>query len=508
MPLFLGLDIGTTSTIGIVIDDGNRILATASRPATLLSPRPGWAEEDPRQWWDNVCAIVPRLLRDAGCIGSDIAAVGVSGMVPAIVLLDQAGRLLRNSIQQSDGRAGEDVEALAREIDPDAFLERTGNGINQQLAAAKLRWIERYEPEVFGAIATVFGSYDYINWKLTGVLSLERNWALEGGFLDLRARAIAADLVALGHVAPAVLPPVRLPHDIVGRVSPEAAQATGLAAGTPVVAGCADHVASAYVAGVIDEGDILIKFGGAGDILAATRSIKPDARLFTDFHIIPGLFMPNGCMASTGTLLNWFVANFAGGLASTAAASASGLSPHQRLDKLAASVPVGADGVIALPYFLGEKTPIHDSCARGTFTGMSLSHGPGHLWRALLEATVFGFRHHFDVLRDIGHPIRRVVASDGGTASRLWMQIAADVLQLPVQLLVNHPGSCLGAAWLAGMGSGHVTDWSGVNAFVGTGDLVAPNRENAARYDEIYALYRDLYETLRPLFRRMARDHA
>jgi len=501
MALFLGLDIGTTSTIGILIDDGDRVLAKAARPADLRARHPGWAEEDPRQWWRNVCEIVPRLLDEAGCAADEIAAVGVTGMVPAVVLLDRAGRLLRDSIQQSDGRAGDEVAELAARVDPDAFLRRTGNGVNQQLVAAKLLWIERHEPEVFAEIATVFGSYDYIAWKLTGAPALDHNWALEAGFVDLAAHAVAPDLVALGHIAPEALPPMRRSHEIVGAVGGEAARATGLAPGTPVIAGCADHVASAYVAGVIDEGDILIKFGGAGDILAATREIRPDSRLFTDFHLVPGLFMPNGCMASTGSLLNWFAAEFAIGLADEA--KRAGRSLHQHLDRLASAVPPGAGGVAALPYFLGEKTPIHDPRARGTFTGLSLNHGPGHLWRALLEATVFGFRHHFDVLREIGYPVTRVLASDGGTASDLWMQIAADILGMPIQLLDDHPGSCLGAAWLAGLGCGAVDDWAGVTRFVGKGRTVEPEAGVGARYDAGYALYRDLYEALKPLFPRM-----
>ena len=501
MPLFLGLDIGTTSTIGILIDDGEQILAKAARPVTLHTPHPGWAEEDPRQWWANVCAIVPELIRRAGCRAADIAAVGVAGMVPAVVLLDCEGDLLRDSIQQSDGRAADEVAALAREIDPQAFLGRTGNGVNQQLVATKLLWLERHEPDVFARIATVLGSYDFITWRLTGTASLDHNWALEAGFLDLATGAIAPDLVALGHLGADVLPPLRRSHEIAGALTDEAAEATGLAPGTPVITGCADHVASAYAAGVIAPGDILLKFGGAGDILAASPSIRPDARLFTDFHLVPGLYMPNGCMASTGSLLDWFAAEF--GTRYSGEAAAAGRTLHQHLDALASRLEAGAGGVIALPYFLGEKTPIHDPRARGTLTGLSLNHGPAHLWRALLEATVFGFRHHVEVMREIGYPVCRVLASDGGTRSTLWMQIAADALGTPIRLLGDHPGSCLGAAWLAAIGCGAVADWSGVTRFVGAGRTVEPNPAAAAAYDAGYALYRDLYTALRPLFPRM-----
>jgi xylulokinase len=213
--------------------------------------------------------------------------------------------------------------------------------------------------------------------------------------------------------------------------------------------------------------------------------------------------MPNGCMATTGSLLNWFVAEFAASLPDD---TGSHSSPHARLDALAEKVPPGANGILALPYFLGEKTPIHDQSARGTFTGLSLSNDIGDLWRALLEGTVFGFRHHFEVLQDIGYPVGRILATDGGTASRVWMQIAADVLGMPVQLLANHPGSSLGAAWLAGMGTGAVSDWDGVNRFIKSGPRILPNPKHHAFYDERFAHYRELYERLSPLFLKMAKE--
>jgi xylulokinase len=498
MALIIGIDIGTTSTTGILIDTESRALGLAERPTDLFSECPGWAEEDPEQWWGNACAVVGELLARSGRKGGEIAAVGVTGMLPAVVLLDAQGRLLRRSIQQSDGRTGREVEAIASEIDPAAFVQRTGNGINQQLVAAKLRWLERHEPEVFGRIATVFGSYDYINWRLTGMRALEQNWALESGFLDLATRAIDPELVALGHIGTRVLPPVKRSHEVIGQVTPEAAAATGLAAGTPVVAGCADHVVSAYVAGIRQDGDVLIKFGGAGDILMTACRPRPDPRLFLDYHIVPGLFMPNGCMACSGAMLNWIVRILA--MSEAEAAAAAGEKPHQRLDRLAAKVPPGAAGLVLLPYFLGEKTPIHDPYARGTLIGLGLHHTLGHVWRAALEAIVFGFKHHFEVFEELGTPARRVIASDGGAQSRLWMQIAADTLGQPIQLLEGHPGSCLGAAYVASVGVGAMGDWDQITRFVRPAGVVEPVPSTADAYGHAYGLFRETYERLKPLY--------
>ncbi len=483
MPVLLGLDIGTTSTIGILIDSAGGTLALAQRPVTLFSDHPGWAEEDPEQWWTNVGDICRELAS-----GREIAAVGVTGMLPATVLLDGEGRPVRRSIQQSDGRVGAEVEELRREVDEHAFLARTGNGINQQLVATKLRWLQRHEPESLTRARHLLGAYDFIVHRLTGAWSLERNWALESGFYDLARKDLADDLLALGHIGRQLLPPIRDGHEIVGVVTAAAARHTGLATGTPVVAGCADHIASGFVAGVAASGDCLLKFGGAGDFLLATPEPRPDSRLFLDFHLIPGLFMPNGCMAASGAVLNWFVDTLGGGRS------------HAELDRLAETSPPGARGLVALPYFLGEKTPIHDPLARGVLSGLGLHHGAGDIWRALLEAVAMGFRHHVEVAREIGYPVSRVLASDGGAKSRVWMQIVADSIQMPVHLLAGHPGSCLGAAFVAGMGAGAFTDWREIERFVVPAGTVEPNATHARSYDDLYGRYRRTYERLRPGF--------
>ncbi|MGF1624345.1 MAG: FGGY-family carbohydrate kinase, partial [Alphaproteobacteria bacterium] len=417
--LLIGLDIGTTSTIGTLIDGAGATLATVSRETELHSEHPNWAEEDPAQWWANACAVIRELLEVAqvDAEGGPIAAVGVTGMVPALVLLDADGRPLRRSIQQNDARAIAEIAAMAEQADADQFFAMTGGGINQQLIGPKLRWLERHEPEVWRRIATIFGSYDYIAYRLSGALGVERNWALESGLYDVGERGFTAHLLELGQARAGWLPPIRDAHEVVGAVTAAAAAETGLAEGTPVVAGCADHVASAFVAGVVGEGDLLVKFGGAGDILLATADLVPDRRLFVDYHIVPGLHLTNGCMAASGSVLKWIAREFGRGTLS-----------FPQLDALAATTPPGAEGLLLLPYFLGEKTPLHDPHARGTLVGLGLHHGLGHVWRAALEGVVYGFRHHLAVFDEMGLEVKRVVSSNGGSQSATWLQIAADCL--------------------------------------------------------------------------------
>ena len=495
MDLVLGLDIGTTSTIGILLALPDRILTTATRTATLSSPHPGWAEEDPRQWWDNVTEITRELLATPGVTADSIKAVGVTGMLPALVLLDDNGRVLRPSIQQSDGRCGAEVAELKAELDEAAFLAKAGNGINQQLIATKLRWIRRHEPDVFSRIATAFGSYDYINWRLTGEKSIEQNWALEAGFVDVARHELDNALIALTGLPRAAIPRKVGSHEILGRITAEAARLTGLNEGTPVAGGAADLIASALGAGITRKGDVLLKFGGSVDILIATDRAVPDARMFLDYHLVPGLYMPNGCMSTGGSGLNWFAQSFCGGLNATA--EAQHLTIHQYMDRLAAEIPPGAEGLTILPYFLGEKTPIHDPAARGVFDGLTLSHGPSHVWRALLEAYAYALRHHVDVLNDMGHATTNFIVSDGGSNSTLWMQIVADVLQKPVQRLTGHPGSCIGAAWTAAIAVGLTNDWSGINRFVGDAGRIAPQANESATYEDGYRRFRDLYDRLK-----------
>jgi len=499
--IFLGLDIGTTSTIGIVIDAEGGTLATAQRPSELMSRHANWAEEDPALWWSNCCALVGELLKTASIAADQIAAIGVTGMVPAVVLLDQDGGLLRPSMQQNDARAMREIGEMQARFDGKRFFALTGGSINQQVVAPKLRWVERHEPDVFAKLATVFGSYDYIAYRLTGMRSIEHNWALESGLMNFASRKFAPELVAEAGIAPSALPSIHRSQDIIGAVTEAAAKATGLKAGTPVVAGCADHVVSAYVAGAARDGDLVLKFGGAGDILLSTAKPATDPRLFIDYHILPDHYFSNGCTAASGSLLNWILRELASGEAEKA--KAAGLSPHAYLDRLAADVPAGSEGVVLLPYFLGEKTPLHDPHARGTIVGLGLHHKIAHVWRAALEGVIFGFRHHVDVFREMGLGVNRVFACDGGAASDVWLQIAADTLGVTVTRIDKHPGSCLGAAYVAGHGIGVFKDLAGVSRYVEAGRVFRPNTARKAIYDRAYANYREIYERLKTLYPKL-----
>jgi xylulokinase len=357
-------------------------------------------------------------------------------------------------------------------------------------------WLRDHEPENYSRAHAVVGASDFITAKLTGALQVEHNWALESGFVSLETGEYDESLISLSGIDRALLQPIVKSENVVGQLLPTAARHTGLREGIPVVAGCADHVASAFVCGASDNGDMVIKFGGAADILLSSDKPVRDRRLFMDYHIVPGLYFPNGCMAAGGNLLNWIITNF--GQIAVQKGGEAGLTPHQWLDIEAAKR--GGSELLFLPYILGEKTPLMDPHAKGTLIGLGLHHDLIDIWRAALESIAFGMRHHLDTFIDCGLAVKCVKAADGGSASDLWLQIAANTLERPVQRINKHPGSCLGAAFVAGMGTGALAAWNQITSYVENGKIFSPQPMEIVTYRKKYLLWRETYDRLKTIF--------
>ncbi len=499
----IGIDIGTTAVKLLAMSEEHRIVYEAAKEHPLFTDHPGWAEEDADVWWNHTRDLLRDMmeqLRASHAGPFEIACVGLSGMAPAIVLVDDEDRPLRRTIQQNDARCAAHIDQVKERLDQARLFARTGGYTNQQHILPRLLWVREHEPEVWSRIDRVCGSYDWIAHRLTGQWSLEVNWAAESGMFDIHQGAWIMDQFREFGLSPEWFPPVREPLDVIGAVTPQVAEQTGLPAGAPVIAGSADHVASALAAGVIEEGDVLIKFGGAGDILFCTDQLQTNERLFFDYHDIAGKYLLNGCMASSGSLVRWFVSQFV-------PQDLDG-NVYARLDDEAEEVSPGSEGLVVLPYLLGEKTPIFDPDARGVFFGLSLHHTPAHLFRAILESVIYGFRHHIDVLAEQGHYPKRVYATNGGAKSRLWLQIAADVLGLPLISYKGHPGSSLGAAFLAGKAVGIYENWNEIADCVPERQEYQPDAEAHALYNVSYAVYRRLYEKLRDEFKLMAETYS
>ena len=468
--LLLGIDLGSSGVKAILLDPERGIVASASHEVDLFSDQPGWAEADTDQWWTAVVSLVPKLLVEANVTKDDVSGIATSGMVPAVVCINEAGLPLRRAMLQNDARATAEISELRASLAEVDLLRLTGSILSQQSVAPTALWLARNEPKIWAETKHLVGSYDWMLMRMGAPVHVEKNWALESGLYDLELNPLLEVTAATGIVWPQ-LAEVKSPSSPVGNLSSSAASQLGLLAGTPLFVGGADHVLSAYGAGLVNAGDVLVKLGGAGDILAVTDEVFVDSRLYLDAHPIPGKWLPNGCMATSGSLLRWEQALF-GGLSLT------------ELDDQAESSQPGA--LLALPYFLGEKTPLHDPNLRGVIVGLHLGTTRGDIHRSFLEAIAYGFRSHFEILAEGGMRIGSVRITNGGSKSRLWRQILADVLNRDLISIINHPGASYGAAVMAGLGSGAISDWSFVAGSLEPGEIISPNPDNVARYAERY----------------------
>lgn len=486
--LALGIDIGTTSVKVLLISKDGKVLFETSKAHDLVSSEPGFAEEDPNVWWDSVKLILKELCEKN--LSDRIAAIGVTGMVPTLILVDEKLNAIRNSIQQNDARTTKEIEELKQVVDEDKYFAATANTLNQQIIFPKYLWLKKHEPENIKKARWIMGSYDYISTKLTGNPHVEYNWALESGMWLVKEKKWHKDILKTADMDESILPTVFEPTQVVGDTTEALKNETGFPDGIPVVAGSADHIASSLAVGLKDEGDLLLKFGGAGDIMFVTNSLMMDRRLFLDYHDIPSKYVLNGCMASSGSLIKWYMKLLKE-------------NSYDELDKLAEESGIGSQGLVTLPYFLGEKTPIFDTKARGLIFGLDLHHNRGDIFRSIMESVVFGFKHHIEVLNESGFEIKRVFISDGGARDPLWRKITADAVGVDIKYITDNPGSSLGAAFIAGYSSGIFTDWDEIDKFLTKSEITVADKENNLKYEKYYQLYRKLYTTLKPLYEEL-----
>ncbi|TXN31240.1 FGGY-family carbohydrate kinase [Lacisediminihabitans profunda] len=485
----IGIDLGTTGTKTILLDTEAGIVAQASRESALYSPRPGFAEADPAQWLRNVQESIRQVVVEAGISPRDVVAISASGMVPAVIPVDRAGRPLRRAILQNDARATVEIGELTELLAVIDLVALTGSALTQQSVAPTAAWIQANEPDVWAKTTHLMGSYDWILLALGAQPHVELNWALESGLFGLDTQPLASVLDA-AKVERDILPAVLSPGDRAGVLSATAANDCGLIAGTALIVGGADHVLSAFAAGVEKEGDWLVKLGGAGDILVASDRVIVDPRLYLDAHPVPGRWLPNGCMATSGSLIRWYQSLIGG-------------TDLLRLDEEAALRPP-AD-LLCLPYFLGEKSPINDPDLRGTFAGLHLGHTRADLYRSVLEAIAFGFRHNADVFREIGMKLDRVMITNGGSKSTLWKQIHAEVLGTEMYPVLDHPGASLGAALIAAVGVGAISNWEDTKRFLRLGEPVVPDPAKVLIYGQAYQEWLALGSAVAPISHSIAR---
>ena len=491
----LGVDVSTTATKAILVDESGEVAGVGSAEYGYEVPRPLWSEQDPQLWWDAAQAAIRAALAAAGIDGSEVGAVGLAGQMHGAVLLDDTDRPLRPAILWNDQRTAAECDEIRRLVGPERLIEVTGNDALTGFTAPKLVWVRDHEPEVWSRVAHVGLPKDFVRHRLTGEHAVDRADGAGTLLFDLAARDWSDEVVAALGIDRQWLPRSVEGPEVTGAVTPAAAAATGLAAGTPVVGGGGDQAANGVGVGAVDPGVVALSLGTSGVVFAATDRplVEPLGRVHAFCHAVPGRWHLMSVMLSAAGSLRWFRDALAPGVA------------YGALDAEAAGVPAGSDGLSFLPYLTGERSPHPDPLARGAFVGLTVTHERRHLTRAVLEGVAFGLRDGLDQIVATGVPApRQVRASGGGIGSEVWRQILADVLAAEVATVSTTEGAAFGAAMLAAVGAGW---FASVELAVGWAVRVRPVAEpgpDASAYAEALETYRALYPALRPVFHRTA----
>ena len=491
----VGIDTSTTATKAVLIDERGAVVGIGVSQYEFEIPRPGWTEQSPSLWWDATVAAIGQVLGSTGVSGDSVAAIGLTGQMHGLVLLGADDAVLRPAILWNDQRTAAACDAIREAIGPQRLIDITGNAALTGFTAPKLVWVRDTEPEVWSRVAHVLLPKDFVRLRLTGEHALDKADGAGTIMFDLAARDWSQEVVEGLGIDPAWLPPTFEGPEVTGSVSAAAAEATGLRAGTPVIAGGGDQAANAVGVGAVEPGVVALSLGTSGVVFATTdRPLRdPVGQVHAFCHAVPGRWHLMTVMLSAAGSLRWFRDTLAPG------------EEYSTLVETAGTVPAGSDGLLFLPYLTGERSPIPDPLARGAFVGLSLAHDRRHMTRAVLEGVAFGLRDGLDQMIATGMPAPdQIRASGGGTASPLWRQILADVLGAEVARVDTTEGAAYGAAMLAAVGAGwHPSVEAAAGAFVRISPAASPGRD-AARYADAHAAYRALYPALAPTFHRAA----
>lgn len=496
MTYLLGIDISTTATKALLIDTEGNVVAVATKEYGFDTPHPLWSEQDPALWWHGTITSIREVVAQAGINGASIRGIGLTGQMHGLVLLDEAGQVLRPSILWNDQRTGAQCDEIRARIGKAKLIEQTGNDALTGFTAPKILWVREHEPQIYARIRHILLPKDFVRYQLTGQPAMDVADGAGTLLIDLRQRNWSTDVLAALQIERSWLPPLFEGPQITGYLTADAASAVGLPAGIPVMAGGGDQAAQGVGVGAVQEGIIALTLGTSGVIFGSVDHpfFEPEGRLHAFCHSVPGRWHLMGVMLSAAGSLRWYRDTVAPGMS------------YDDLLAAAADVPAGCEGLIFLPYLTGERTPHPDPLARGAFIGLTVRHGLGHMTRAVLEGVAFGLRDSFELMKGVGlSEITQVRVSGGGARSPLWRQILADVLGSELVTVNTTEGAAFGAALLAGVGA---AVWPTVDvactATIRLTGSTTPNTEAVTHYNKVYAVYRELYPTLRGIFPQLA----
>ncbi|HSL53116.1 MAG TPA: xylulokinase [Pyrinomonadaceae bacterium] len=494
--MLLGIDLSTTGAKALLIDHDGRVISSATTSLTLSTPHPLWSEQDPRDWWTATTNSITQALATANACGDDVIAIGLTGQMHGLVLLDAEGEVLRPAILWNDQRCGAECDEIRARLSRAKLVQITGNDALTGFTAPKILWVETHEPEIYRRARHVLLPKDYIRYKLTGTLAMDKADGSGTMLFDLRKRTWSSEILGALNISPDWLPQTFEGHETTGEVTREAAALTGLSPGTRVVAGGGDQSAGAVGTGVVRPGMMAVTLGTSGVVFAATESalIESEGRLHAFCHAVAGRWHLMGVMLSAAGSLQWYRDKLA-----------CDRNFAELVDE-AARVPAGSEGLIFLPYLSGERTPHPDPLARGAWIGLTTRHGQAHLTRSILEGVAFGIKDMFCLMREAGlGSVDEVRVSGGGAKSLLWRQILADTLDAELVTVNTTEGAAYGAALLAGVGAGV---WPNVDTAcaetISISNRVFPNNETGKIYESLYEQYQQLYPTLKHTFHALS----
>ena len=499
MAYLLGIDIGTSGTKVIAIDENGNLIASATREYPLHTPRPLWAEQNADDWWDATCACLQQITGEIPA--AEIAGIGLSGQMHGLVMLDAADKPLRPAILWCDQRTQAQCDYITETVGRDTLIAETCNPVLTGFTAPKIIWVRDHEPEVYERARKYLLPKDYIRLRLSGVFATEVSDASGTSLLNVPERRWSDTVLNALQIDKTTLPAVYESCEVSGQVSELGARATGLKAGTPIVGGGGDQAAGAVGNGIVQSGIISVTTGTSGVVFAFADkpTVDPDLRVHTFCHAVPDKWHIMGVMLSAGGSLRWYRDELCA--PEKRVAGLVGVDPYELIAREAERVAPGSEGLIFLPYLTGERTPHPDPNARGAWIGLTVRHNKTHLARAVMEGVSFGLRDNLEILRSMNVSIGNVRASGGGARSELWRQIQADTFNYPLSTINVDEGPALGAALLAGVGAeiyGNVVEaCSSVIKVVSSTPVI---EENARVYEKQYQIYRALYPALQDSF--------
>lgn len=497
---YIGIDVGTTAIKALLVGDDGSVLADADAFLSINTPRPGWSEQRPEDWWDGTIKALTDVMNQASRLpySVEVASIGLSGQMHSSVFLDASNNVIRPALLWNDVRTTSQCQSIYESVGMDGLHSTVANLALEGFTAPKLLWLRENEPNNFARLAKLLLPKDYIRFRLTGQFAIEPSDAAGTLLFDVRQRKWSSEILSKLDIPQSILPRVVESTEVSGHVTAEAATLTGLPTGVPVVGGGADNAAGAVSSGVVNAGQVQSSIGTSGSMLTPITRPQVDEgmRLHTFCHCAPDLWYLMGTVLSAGSALRWL---------RDVLVTDANESSYDSLTYGAENVSAGSDGLIFLPYLSGERTPHNDANARGVFFGLHMGHTRNHMVRSVMEGVCFALRDSLELMRSMAVSFNEVRAIGGGARSKLWCQIQADVFGVPVATMQGSGGPAFGAAMMGAVGTGAFDSISqAAESWVRIENITEPTQSNTSAYDDMYAQYQKLYPALKNRFAESA----